>query len=71
MELLQLEHFLAGDVPIRDFYYPYAPLLMPSMLLPYILVGHSLAGISDNDSGFHCGSSERLRLLSCSLEAYG
>jgi len=42
----QLEHFLAGDVPIRDFYYPYAPLLMPSMLLPYILVGHSLAGIS-------------------------
>src|SRR5215471_6359683 len=28
----QLEHFLRGDVPIRDFYYPYAPLLMPTML---------------------------------------
>ena len=42
----QLEHFLAGDVPIRDFYYPYAPLLMPSMLFAYILLGHSLAGIS-------------------------
>lgn len=42
----QLEHFLAGDIPIRDFYYPYAPLLMPSMLPSYVLFGHSLAGIS-------------------------
>src|SRR5262245_63602928 len=25
----QLDHFLAGDIPIRDFYYPYAPLMMP------------------------------------------
>jgi hypothetical protein len=42
----QLEHFLAGDIPIRDFYYPYAPLLMPSMLPLYLLFRHSLAGIS-------------------------
>jgi len=42
----QLEHFLAGDIPIRDFYYPYAPLLMPIMLPFYLLMGHSLAGIS-------------------------
>jgi hypothetical protein len=42
----QLEHFLAGDMPIRDFYYPYAPLLMPIMLPSYMLLGHSLAGIS-------------------------
>src|SRR5262249_5100019 len=41
----QLEHFLAGDTPIRDFYYPYGPLLMPSMLPLYLLSGHSLAGI--------------------------
>jgi hypothetical protein len=43
---LQLEHFLAGDIPVRDFYYPYAPLLMPFMLPSYMLLGHSLAGIS-------------------------
>src|SRR2546426_10960537 len=24
----QLEHLLAGKVPIRDFFYPYGPLLM-------------------------------------------
>ena len=42
----ELEHFLAGDIPIQDFYYPYAPLLMPSMLPFYLLLGHSLAGIS-------------------------
>ena len=41
-----LEHFLAGEVPIRDFFYPYAPLLMPSMLPFYLLLGHDLAGIS-------------------------
>jgi hypothetical protein len=42
----QLEHFLRGEIPIRDFYYPYAPLLMPVMLPFYVLAGHSLAGIS-------------------------
>jgi len=42
----ELEHFLAGDVPIRDFYYPYGPFLMPSMLPFYQMLGHSLAGIS-------------------------
>jgi hypothetical protein len=42
----QLEHFLAGQIPIRDFYYPYAPLMMPSMLPFYILLGHTLPGIS-------------------------
>jgi hypothetical protein len=42
----QLEHFLAGDMPIRDFYYPYAPLLMPIMLPSYMLLVHSLAVIS-------------------------
>jgi hypothetical protein len=42
----QLEHFLGGDIPIRDFYYPYAPFLLPSMLPFYLLLGHSLAGIS-------------------------
>jgi hypothetical protein len=41
----QLEHFLAGDIPICDFYYPYAPLLMPIMLPFYLLMGHSLAGL--------------------------
>jgi hypothetical protein len=43
---VQLEHFLAGDVPIRDFYYPYGALLLPSMLPMYVFSGHSLAGIS-------------------------
>lgn len=42
----QLEHFLAGKIPIRDFYYPYAPLLFPAMLPFYLLAGHSIAGIS-------------------------
>ncbi len=42
----QLEHFLLGEVPVRDFYYPYGPLLIPSMLPFYILLGRSLAGIS-------------------------
>ena len=42
----QLEHFLAGHIPIRDFYYPYAPLMMPSMLPFYVLLGRSLPGIS-------------------------
>jgi hypothetical protein len=41
-----LEHFLAGAVPIRDFHYPYGPLLMPTMLPFYLLFGRSLAGIS-------------------------
>src|SRR5439155_3334948 len=42
----QLEHFLSGEVPVRDFYYPYGPLLLPSILPFYILLGRSLAGIS-------------------------
>ena len=42
----QLEHVLAGKIPIRDFYYPYAPLLIPAMMPFYLLVGHSIAGIS-------------------------
>jgi hypothetical protein len=41
-----LERFLAGEVPIRDFFYPYGPLLIPSMLPLYLLLGHTLAGIS-------------------------
>jgi hypothetical protein len=41
-----LEHFLAGDVPIREFFYPYGPFLIPSMLPLYLLLGRSLAGIS-------------------------
>jgi hypothetical protein len=41
-----LEHFLSGKVPVRDFYYPYGPLLLPSILPFYILLGRSLAGIS-------------------------
>jgi len=41
-----LEHVLAGDIPTRDFYYPWGPLLMPSMLPFYLLLGRSLAGIS-------------------------
>jgi hypothetical protein len=41
-----LQHFLAGDIPIRDFFYPYGPLLMPIMLPFYWLLGSSLAGIS-------------------------
>jgi hypothetical protein len=41
-----LEHFLAYDVPIREFFYPYGPLLIPSILPFYLLLGHSLAGIS-------------------------
>jgi len=41
-----LEHFLSGEVPVRDFFYPYGPLLFPSILPFYILLGRSLAGIS-------------------------
>jgi hypothetical protein len=41
-----LEDFLSGGVPVRDFYYPYGPLLIPSMLPFYLLLGRSLAGIS-------------------------
>jgi hypothetical protein len=41
-----LEHFLAGEVPIREFFYPYGPLLMPSILPFYQLLGRNLAGIS-------------------------
>jgi hypothetical protein len=41
-----LEHFLAGDIPIRDFFYPYGPLLIPAMLPFYLLLGRHLAGIS-------------------------
>jgi len=41
-----LEHFLAGEVPIRDFFYPYGPFLILSMLPPYLLLGRTLAGIS-------------------------
>jgi hypothetical protein len=41
-----LEHFLTGDVPIREFFYPYGPFLIPSMLPLYLLLGRSLAGIS-------------------------
>jgi hypothetical protein len=42
----ELDHFLAGEIPIRDFYYPYAPLMMPAMLPFYLLLGRTLAGIS-------------------------
>jgi hypothetical protein len=41
-----LEHFLTGEIPIREFFYPYGPLLMPSILPFYHLLGRSLAGIS-------------------------
>jgi hypothetical protein len=41
-----LEHLLAGDIPVREFFYPYGPLLMPSILPFYQLLGRSLAGIS-------------------------
>ena len=41
-----LDHFLTGDVPIREFFYPYGPFLIPSMLPLYLLLGRSLAGIS-------------------------
>ena len=41
-----LEHFLAGEVPIRDFFYPFGPFLILSMLTPYLLLGRTLAGIS-------------------------
>jgi hypothetical protein len=41
-----LEHFLAGEVPIRDFFYPYGPFLILSMLPSYLLLGRTLAGIS-------------------------
>jgi hypothetical protein len=43
---MHLEDFLSGGVPVRDFYYPYGPLLIPSMLPFYLLLGRSLAGIS-------------------------
>src|SRR5262245_16286102 len=42
---LELENFLSGKVPIRDFYYPYGPLLLPCILPFYVLLGRSLAGI--------------------------
>jgi len=42
----QLEHFLSGDVPVRDFYYPYGPLLLPSIAPFYVLLGRTLSGIS-------------------------
>ena len=42
----QLEHFLSGEIPVRDFYYPYGPLLLPSITPFYLLLGRSLAGIS-------------------------
>jgi hypothetical protein len=41
-----LEHFLLGEIPVRDFFYPYGPLLFPSILPFYLLLGRSLAGIS-------------------------
>src|SRR5262249_5630676 len=41
-----LDHFLAGHVPVREFYYPYGPLLFPSLLPFYVLLGRNLAGIS-------------------------
>jgi hypothetical protein len=41
-----LKGFLAGRVPIRDFFYPYGPLLIPSILPFYVLLGQTLAGIS-------------------------
>ena len=41
-----LEHFLAAEVPIRDFFYPYGPFLILSMLPSYLLLGRTLAGIS-------------------------
>ena len=41
-----LEHLLAGQVPVRDFFYPYGPFLIPMMLPLYLLCGRSLAGIS-------------------------
>jgi hypothetical protein len=41
-----LEHFLAGGVPIREFFYPYGPLLIPTMVPLYLLFGQTLAGIS-------------------------
>jgi len=42
----QLEHFLSGEIPVRDFYYPYGPLLLPIIAPFYLLLGRSLAGIS-------------------------
>src|SRR5688572_4371505 len=44
--VVQLDNFLAGNIPIRDFYYPYAPMMMPAMLPFYVLLGRTLAGIS-------------------------
>src|SRR5205823_6484862 len=41
-----LDHLLAGDVPIRDFFYPYGPFLILTMLPSYLLLGGTLAGIS-------------------------
>jgi hypothetical protein len=41
-----LERFLAGEVPIRDFFYPYGPVLIVTMLPSYLLLGRTLAGIS-------------------------
>jgi hypothetical protein len=41
-----LEHFWSGAVPVRDFYYTYAPFLIPTMLPFYLLFGRNLAGIS-------------------------
>ena len=41
-----LDHFLAGQIPIRDFFYPYGPLLVPAMIPFYLVFGRGLAGIS-------------------------
>ena len=41
-----LEHLLVGRLPLRDFFYHYGPLLIPTMLPFYLLVGRTLAGIS-------------------------
>src|SRR5262245_25268686 len=36
-----LDHVLARDIPIRDFFYPWGPFLILSMLPFYLLLGHS------------------------------
>jgi len=38
--------FLAGQVPVRDFFYPYGPFLIPSIIPFYLLLGRRLSGIS-------------------------
>jgi hypothetical protein len=54
-----LEHFLSGKVPVRDFYYPYGPLLLPSILPFYILLGRSLAPVVLHQVGPHRGTARR------------